>query len=478
MVSNGLPAKFMSQKALNSITVTLWPRSLEFLVRGPKPWEMIVYMSDCALPLGYPRSLALCLRKRVLPGLMMGVFLLVLTLNGQTQTPDWQAQVRRYAERKDWVSAMRIVDQEIARAPGDMDVRAWRARILQWSGHLAQAEAEYLQILQVSKSDADNWLGLANVYLAENKPHDALRALDMAVKLDPGRADLHMARGRALAAVGDRRCAQLEFQQALRLDPANDEVRIAQTSVVGDLKNELRFGEENNAFNFVYPNYDEWLSLRTQWNQHWSTTLLGNFFQWGPANAGKFVGSVTGRLPQLGALTVGGAAGHDSGVLPKREGFFELDHGWKTGESGFLRGLELTYGQHWYWYNSSVRILALTGVTLLYLPREWTFSVGVTEAQSAFPGLGTQWRPSGIARLGFPIMSREQKRLSGNVFFATGTEDFASLDQIGSFASQTYGAGLRFFISARQDIGPYASYQKRSLGRTDANFGLSYGYRF
>src|SRR5690349_705821 len=246
MVSNGLPAKFMSQKALNSITVTLWPRSLEFLVRGPKPWEMIVYMSDCALPLGYPRSLALCLRKRVLPGLMMGVFLLVLTLNGQTQTPDWQAQVRRYAERKDWVSAMRIVDQEIARAPGDMDVRAWRARILQWSGHLAQAEAEYLQILQVSKSDADNWLGLANVYLAENKPHDALRALDMAVKLDPGRADLHMARGRALAAVGDRRCAQLEFQQALRLDPANDEVRIAQTSVVGDLKNELRFGEENN----------------------------------------------------------------------------------------------------------------------------------------------------------------------------------------------------------------------------------------
>jgi tetratricopeptide (TPR) repeat protein len=409
---------------------------------------------------------------------MIVAFLLALPVRAQRPPADWQAQVRQYAEQKDWASAMRLVDQEIARAPGDMDVRAWRARVLQWSGHLADAEEEYLQILQVSRSDPDNWLGLANVYLGENKPQEALHALDMALKLDGGRADAHMARGRALAAVGDRRGAQLEFQQALRLDPANEEARIAQTSVVGEPKNEFRIGEENNAFNFVYPNYDEWLSLRTNWNQHWSTTLLGNFFQWGPATAGKFVGSVTTRLPQFGALTVGGAAGHDSGVLPKREAFFEWDHGWKIGETGFVRGFELTYGQHWYWYSSSVRILALTGVTLIYLPREWTFSVGVTEAQSAFPGLGTEWRPSGIARLGFPIVRREEKRLSGDVFFATGTEDFASLDQIGSFASQTYGGGLRFFISSRQDIGPYASYQKRSQGRTDANFGLSYGYRF
>ena len=92
---------------------------------------------------------------------------------------------------------------------------------------------------------------------------------------------------------------------------------------------------------------------------------------------------------------------------------------------------------------SRVSILALTGVNLVYLPREWTFSIGVTEAQSAFSGLGTQWRPSEIARLGFPILRREEKQLSGNVFFATGTEDFASIDQIGSFASQTFGAGLR-----------------------------------
>jgi hypothetical protein len=72
----------------------------------------------------------------------------------------------------------------------------------------------------------------------------------------------------------------------------------------------------------------------------------------------------------------------------------------------------------------------------------------------------------------------EKKQLSGNVFFATGTEDFASVDQIGSFASQTFGGGLRFAITARQDISPYASYQKRSQARSDTNLGLSYGFRF
>jgi tetratricopeptide (TPR) repeat protein len=417
-------------------------------------------------------------RKSIVHRLVIGALLLVaLPARGQNPPADWQAQVRKYSQMKDWASAMQVVDRELALAPEDTDVWAWRARVLEWSGNSAEAEKEYLRILQVTKNDPDNWLGLAGVYLVEGKTLDALHALDFAVELDPGRADLHMARGRALAAAGDQKSAQLEFQKAQRLDPANDEARVAQRSVLGAPKNELRIGQEDNLFNYTGANYDEWLSLRTQWSPHWTTTFLGNFFQWGAADAGKFVASVSGRLPKWGALTVGGAAAHDSGVFPKSEAFFELDHGWKTSDAGLVRGLEITYGQHWYWYQSA-KILALTGVTLIYLPRDWTFSMGVTEAQSAFPGLGTQWRPSEIARLGFPIIRREEQQLSGNVFFAVGTEDFASIDQIGSFASQTFGAGLRFAITPRQDLGPYASYQKRSQGRTDTNFGLSYGFRF
>ena len=52
------------------------------------------------------------------------------------------------------------------------------------------------------------------------------------------------------------------------------------------------------------------------------------------------------------------------------------------------------------------------------------------------------------------------------------------VDQIGRFASQTYGGGLRFQFTARQDITGYAAYQKRTQDRNDTSFGLSYGIHF
>jgi hypothetical protein len=174
---------------------------------------------------------------------------------------------------------------------------------------------------------------------------------------------------------------------------------------------------------------------------------------------------------------VGGAIGHDNAVIPKSEAFFDLDHGWKSGETTFVRGMEIVYGQHWYWYQSS-RILTLSGSTIVYLPREWTFSLGATGARSAFSGTNAEWRASEIMRLGFPLAGWGPKRLSGSVFFAAGTEDFARVDQIGRFASQAYGGGLRFRITARQDVTGYGSYQKRTQNRTDTALGLSYGIQF
>src|SRR6266404_5632241 len=66
--------------------------------------------------------------------LVAGALLLAAPMRSQMQAPEWQAEVRRYAEAQDWISAMRIVDQQAAAAPQDMDVRAWRARVLSWSG--------------------------------------------------------------------------------------------------------------------------------------------------------------------------------------------------------------------------------------------------------------------------------------------------------------------------------------------------------
>jgi len=410
-------------------------------------------------------------------GVVIAALLSVFPTFGQHHPADWQTQVRKYAEAQDWKSALRIVNQEIARAPQDMDVRAWHARVLTWSGQLAEAEKEYLEILRVSPTDPDNWTGLASVYLREGKAQDALRALDRAVEIDPKRSDLRAARARALRARGERNEARMEFQRALNLDPTSMEARAGLISVRGEPKHEMRLGQDNDLFNFTSANHDGWVSLQSQWTPRWATSFGGSFYERAGTRAGKFSGAITGRLPRWGALTVGGAAGHDNAVIPTSEAFFDADHGWKISEINFVRAVEFTYGQHWYWYQQS-RILTLNGTTIVYLPEEWTLSLGATGARSAFSGTGAEWRPSGITRLGFPLANWGEKRLSGSVFFAAGTEDFAQIDQIGRFASQTYGGGLRFRLKARQDVAGYASYQKRTQNRTDTGFGLSYGIHF
>jgi tetratricopeptide (TPR) repeat protein len=408
---------------------------------------------------------------------LTAALLLVFPAFGQNQPPDWQAQVRKYAEAQDWKSALQIVEREVARAPQDMDVRAWRARVLTWSGQLAEAEKEYLEILKVSRTDPDNWMGLASVYLREGRAEDALRALDRAVELDPKRADLRAARARALRAAGERNDARMEFQKALNLDPTSTEARVGLISLRREPRNELRFGQDNDLFNFADANHDEWVSLVSRWNSYWTTSVAGDFYQRGGADAGKFVGSVTRRQPKWGALTLGGAIGHDNAVIPKSEAFFDLDHGWKVSEANFVRAVEFDYGQHWFWYQAA-RILTLNGTMIVSFPQEWTLSLGATGARSAFSGTGAEWRPSGIGRLGFPLAHWRDRGLSGNVFFAAGTENFAQVDQVGRFASQTYGGGLRLQLSARQDVTGFGAYQKRTQNRTDTSFGLSYGIHF
>jgi len=372
---------------------------------------------------------------------------------------------------------MRIVNREAARAPQDMEVRAWRARVLGWSGQVTKAEEEYLQIVRVAPNDPDVWMGLGNLYLREGRTQEALRALERAVEIDAKRADLHVARGRALRAAGERNKARTEFQKAINLDRTSTEAQAGLISLRGDPKHELRFGQDNDLFNFASANRGEWISLASHWTPHWTTDAAGSFYQRADVEAGKFLGSVTGRAPKWGALTVGGAIGHDNAVIPRSEAFFEMDHAWKTSETNLARAVEFSCGQHWYWYATS-RILALNGTATVYLPREWTLSLGATGARSTFSGTGVEWRPSGVARLGFPLAGGGVKRLSGNAFYAAGTENFAQVDQIGSFASQTYGGGLRFQFTERQDVTGYAGYQKRTQNRTDTSFGFSYGFHF
>lgn len=145
---------------------------------------------------------------------------------------------------------MRLVEQEIARAPQDLDVRAWRAWVFAWWGKLPEAEKEYLAILKVSRTDPDNWMGPANVYLGEGKIREAQKAIDAAEELDPRRPDIHAARARVLQAAAQRNEARSEFQSAPRLDPGSAEARDGLISVRHGAQHELRFGQDNDLLSY------------------------------------------------------------------------------------------------------------------------------------------------------------------------------------------------------------------------------------
>jgi len=393
------------------------------------------------------------------------------------QADDWQAEVRKDVAAHEWAQAVYVLDAALARWPEDADIRAWRARVLLWSGRLEEAEREFAELVKADPGDPDLWAGLGAVYQRQRRLPDALEALDRAVRLDPERADLRTARARVLLAIGEPRSARVEFQQALRLDPTDAEARDQLASFGGEAKHELRIGSDNDLFNFTSANHDQGLSLVSRWSSRWTTSAAGNFYQIQGLSAGKFVGGVTGTAPHWGSVTIGGAVAHDNTIVPRAEAFFAADRGWRISENAPLRGVEFAYDQHWYWY-STVRVLALDQTALTYLPREWLWSLRLTQSRSEVSGADADWKPSGMSKLAFPVTHAGARRLFGNVYFAAGTEDFAQISQIGSFASQTYGGGFRFQWNARQDITGYASYQRRTLDHTDTNFGFSYGIRF
>lgn len=389
----------------------------------------------------------------------------------------WQTQVREYTKAQDWNEALEIVEREIMHFPNDMDVRAWRARILFWSGRLREAEQDYVDILSISAKDPDNWLGLANVYSREGRAQEAVQALDRAVALDSSRLEIHVARGFALRAIDRRDEATMEFRRALALDANNAEAKQGLRSLAAIRKHELRIASNTDLFSFANANQNAGLALTSRWTSHWGTMGAAEFYRWAGIDAEKLTASVTGKLPKWGAVTLGGAAANDNGVVPRDEALIGYSHGWKLRSDGQIRGVEADYEQHWYWY-AAARILTLNELVIFYLPGEWTWSFRLTGARSQFPDTSREWRPSGSTRIGFPIVRGENHQLTGTLLFATGTENFAQADQIGRFSSQSYGGSLRFQFTPSQDVTGIADYQKRTQGRNETSFGLSYGIRF
>ena len=396
---------------------------------------------------------------------------LVHLLGAQT-TDDWQAQVRKDVEIQHIDSALAIVDQRLADVPEDLEAHGWRGRLLGWKGRWSEGETEYRFVLDEVPDDIEILTGLSDVLLWQKRYSEALQTLDQARKISPSDPEILSRRARVLALLGRTPEARSEYHQTLLFDSQNIDARTGLADLREDTKHELRIGEDVDVFNYANTGQTEGVSLNSRWNQRWSTVLGVNTYQRFGQDAVKFLASSAFHFTARDWFTVGSAVANSQSVVPTNEAFFDYGHAFQI-ENRWFKGLESSYQQHWFWYQGA-HVLTLNTSQIIYLPHEWTWSLNVTGARTGFVGTPVDWTPTGWTKLGFPL----QRRVTGNVFFGVGSENFAQIDQIGRFSAHTFGAGLRYKFAARQDITGYVARQYRTQGQIDTSFGLSYGIRF
>ena len=390
----------------------------------------------------------------------------------QQSLVDWQQQVRENVRLHRFDEALGLVNQRLVIAPADMEARGWRGRLLAWEGQWAAAEAEYRSVLAQVPNDTEIAGGLADVLLWQGRPKDALSVIDHARELDPTQPEILLRRARILQVLERTSEARNQYRELLRLNPENQEAKTGLASLAAENKHELRIGSDASTFNYTGHAQDEALFVTSHWTSRCTTAFAAGSYQRFGQYASEFLGSSSFRITGNDSLTIGAAAANHQSIIPRNEAFFEYGHGWRF-STRQVKGLEVSYQQRWWWYEGA-HVLTLSSTQLYYLPRDWTWSITATGARSGFTNTGIEWVPSGSTRLAFPLPGK----ISGNVEFANGTEDFAQVDQIGHFSARTFAGSLKCRFTPAQDVGGYVAVQHRSDGQTQNSFGANYGFRF
>jgi tetratricopeptide (TPR) repeat protein len=299
------------------------------------------------------------------------VLLASISLFGQEA--GWLSTVRSEVARKNLDGATSLVEQRLRASPDDLEAHAWRARLLAWQGGWPEAEAEYRLVLQKAASDTEIMAGLADVLAWQGKLEDALSVLDRARSILPLQTSTLNRRARLLARLKRPQDARAEYQAALRLNANDREARAGLASLAGEGRHELRFGLEADSFNYTDTAAAQSVVLISRWNSRWTTTLSSTTYQRFGANAESFTARLSRRLGN-NWFTVGGGAGHDEGVIPRRELALEYGRGFRIGGNGLVRGIEFSLGPQWFRYRDS-KAFTLTSAASFYLPRDWMWSL-------------------------------------------------------------------------------------------------------
>ena len=410
---------------------------------------------------------------------MISTFLFSSSSLAQNDSPkndllknDWQQQVRISVREHKIPAAMSIVNMRLAVAPDDMEAHAWHARLLAWTRHWPESEAEYHLVLKKFPNDVEVLVGLSDLLLWQQRYSESLAALEQARALEPQNSEVLVRRGRVLSHLQRLSEARAQFQAVLTYDPSNRDAINGLASLAGPARYELRAGEEADFFNYTEDAHVETIAFIAHWNDKWTNSFgVSPYYLFGE-HAVKVWADAARRFHHNNWVRVLAAGANHQDVVPELEGLLEYGHGFRF-SNVFFKGLESSWQEHSLWYRGA-QVVTLNTVQTAYLPRDWTWTISLTGARTHFPGSESDWVPSGSTKIGFPLF----RKISGNVDFAVGAENFAQVDQIGRLSARTYGGGLRYRFAESQDFSAFFARQSREFGQKQSTIGLNYGIRF
>jgi len=125
---------------------------------------------------------------------------IVKTNNTQPETPPIPAlssqEIRKrtaqhilrgnlHVERREWPEAVKAFEQALNTDPGSIEARSNLARVLLQTGQFDQAQLHYGLCLDLDKTFASAWYGLAQAQIALKKYLEAKKTLDILLQMDP-----------------------------------------------------------------------------------------------------------------------------------------------------------------------------------------------------------------------------------------------------------------------------------------------------
>jgi hypothetical protein len=377
-------------------------------------------------------------------------------LSAAAQSTDWPARIREQVKQGSLDHAMAVAEEWIRAYPQDLDAMAWHARLLAWSQRWTEAEAEYRSLLLSLPADPDVLMDLAHLLTWQKRYGEALEVIERACALRPERSD-----------------CSVEQARLLRLMSGTpEESGRAPGELTDASRHEVRVGGNADSLSYSGRGGSAGVSLNSRWNDQWrSSEAVTRYSRYGQA-ATSFEGSATYRFTPNDALTAGAGTAGNQGIVPRVQGQLEYGHGFRLERGRAVRGIEATFAQRWMRYRDA-RVVSLSPAAILYLPKEWNWMFRLSMSRILLSGFEPNWKPAGLTRLTFPL----RRSLTGQLVFATGTENLGTVDRLVWGSTRAAGGGVRIRIGAGQELITFLELRHFPGSQSQKSFGLAYAFR-